>query len=74
MSLHIKKITDKIILVSADSQEELNRTFLRFQEHYESPEWKGKIFTDGQFRAWYSEKYGANTYERDWSGKLKVVL
>lgn len=66
--LHCHKITDKIIRVSADSQRELGSTFIRFQEHYESPEWKDKIFTEGQLRAWYSEKYGQNTYEVDWTG------
>jgi hypothetical protein len=66
--LKTRKITDHIVLVGADSQEDLGRAFLRFQEHYESPEWAGKIFTEGQVRSWYSEKYGANTYERDWSG------
>lgn len=68
MPLKASKINDKIILVRADSQDELGSTFLRFQEHYESPEWKGKIFTIGQLRSWYSEKYGADTYEKDWSG------
>jgi hypothetical protein len=63
-----KPLTSKIVLVTADSQQELGRVFLRFQEFYESPEWKDKIFTIGQIRSWYSEKYGANTYEKDWTG------
>ncbi len=67
-SLTTKKITDKIVLVSAPAQKALGSSFIRFQEHYESPEWRGKIFTEGQLRSWYSEKYGANTYERDWEG------
>lgn len=66
--LKTKKITNTIVLVQAESQEQLNKTFLRFQEHYESPEWRGRVFTEGQFRSWYSNTYGANTYEKDWSG------
>lgn len=61
-------IAKDIVRIRATSQHELSETFLRFQEHYESPEWRGKIFTVGQFRAWYSREHGANTYERDWSG------
>lgn len=58
------------IWISADSQEELGKTFIRFQEHYESPnpDFKNKIFTLGQVRSWYSYKYGADTYHHDWTG------
>lgn len=43
-------------------------SLVRFQEHYESPEWRGKIFTLGQFYEWYSEFKGGYTYADDWSG------
>jgi len=58
------------VWISADSQEELGRTFIRFQEYYESPnpDFKGKIFTLGVVRQWYSVKYGADTYHHDWTG------
>jgi hypothetical protein len=58
------------VWVKADSQNELANTFIRFQEHYESPnpEFRNKIFTIGQIRSWYSIHYGANTYNKDWSG------
>jgi hypothetical protein len=68
MSLKIKKQPFNSIWICADSQEELGNTFLRFQEHYESPYFKGQIFTVGQVRAWYSKTYGADTYEKDWTG------
>ena len=41
---------------------------MRFQEHYESPEFTGTVFTVGAFRKWYAETYGAFTYASDWSG------
>jgi len=66
--MKVKKITSKIIHVNFDTQEELARTFCRFQEHYESPEFGGKIFTLGQYREWYSERYGGWTYYTDWNG------
>lgn len=58
------------VLIYADSQDELGQTFIRFQEHYEScnPDFKGKVFTLGQFKNWYSSKYGADTYHIDWMG------
>lgn len=68
MSLKVKKQPFNSVWISADSQGELGNTFIRFQEHYESPKFKGQIFTVGQVRSWYSSTYGANTYEKDWSG------
>lgn len=66
--LKIKSITPKIVHVEADSQKELNYAFLRLVEYGESPEWKGKIFTLGQYRKWYAETNGAFSYDTDWSG------
>lgn len=58
------------VWVWADSQEELGLTFMRFQEHYESPnpDFKNKVFTMGQLKRWYSETYGANNYQTTWVG------
>lgn len=68
--LKIKSQPYNSVWVWADSQEELGRTFIRFQEFYESPnpDFKGKIFTLGMVRNWYSVKYGADTYHHDWTG------
>ena len=68
MSLKIKQQPFSSVWVSADSQEELGNTFIRFQEHYENPHFKNQIFTLGQIRSWYSNTYGADTYQNDWSG------
>jgi len=77
--LKIKNQPYNSVWISADSQEELGRTFIRFQEYYESPnpEFRGKIFTLGMVRQWYSVKYGADTYHYDWTGfnfPSKVLL
>ncbi|CAM6004255.1 unnamed protein product [Sphagnum balticum] len=46
--------------------------FLRYQEHYESPnsKFRGKSFEILDFMKWYSKKYGegAFTYPSDWGG------
>ena len=65
---HIKKQPFNSVVISTDSQEELSESFMRFQEHYESPVWADKIFTIGQFKQWYSKTYGADTYRHDWIG------
>jgi hypothetical protein len=68
--LKIKSQPYNSVWISADSQEELGLTFIRFQEYYESPnpDFRGKIFTLGMVRHWYSVKYGADTYHHDWTG------
>ena len=68
--LKIKSQPYNSVWISADSQEELGRTFIRFQEYYESPnpDFRGKIFTLGVVRQWYSVKYGGDTYHHDWTG------
>lgn len=64
----IKKLKYNSVLISTNSTENLSKIFIRFQEYYEGPKFKGKIFTLGQLKEWYSIKYGADTYYKDWSG------
>jgi hypothetical protein len=68
--MKVIKITDNIIQLHFKSQEELAKTFCRFQEHYESPNdnFRNKTFTLGEYRAWYAKTYGAWTYYTDWNG------
>lgn len=68
--LYLKKTPYNSYCVSADSNRELARSFLRFQEHYESPndKFRGQIFTIGQYRSWYEKQYGYFSYETDWTG------
>ncbi len=66
--MKFKKITSNIIHVNFESQIEMCETFCRFQEHYESPAFKGKVFTLGQYREWYSEQFGKWSYYTDWHG------
>jgi len=68
--LKIKKQPYNSVLISADSQHELGETFIRFQEFYESPnpDFRGKIFTLGSVKQWYSIQYGADIYSDTWVG------
>lgn len=66
--MKIEKLHESITLLTFPTQEELCTTFMRFQEHYESPMFRNKVFTIGQFKEWYSKDKGAFTYNKDWSG------
>lgn len=72
--MKIEEIVENVFNVNFDTQEELASTFLRFQEHFESPEFKGKVFTLEKFKEWYianspeGKATGRFTYYEDWGG------
>jgi hypothetical protein len=68
MDITFKYITDKIIHLDFSTQEEMCSALLRFEEHGESPEFKGKIFSLDQYKEWYTKEYGGWTYYGDWNG------
>lgn len=57
-----------ILHIRFPSQYELASTFLRFQEHYESPEFRDKVFTHEEYFSWYARECGNMTYFSDWGG------
>lgn len=57
-----------IYFVRFTSQYEMAATFMRFQEYFESPKFRGKIFTREEFMDWYARQKGRFTYFEDWSG------
>ena len=66
--MKIKNIIPGVVHVDFDCHIELSMTFLRFQEYYESPEYRNKIFTLGEFKEWYSTDRGSFSYCDDWGG------
>jgi hypothetical protein len=63
------KLAVGIFLIQFKTQYELASTFLRFQEHYESPKFSRKIFSIEEFMDWYAEENGNKfSYFTDWSG------
>ena len=68
----LEKLADNIFQLNIDKQEELCLTFLRFQEYYESPKFKNKIFTLEEFVEWYTKEHsedGENfDYHKEWNG------
>lgn len=59
---------NNIYLIESATRQGLAETFMRFQEYYESPVFKGKFFTVEEFAAWYTSQYGQFSYCQDWSG------
>jgi len=70
MKIKKRKITKDIYVLHFENQRDLASTFLRFQEHYESPKFMGKIFTLKEFKDWYKKvkKKKRFTYYKDWNG------
>lgn len=65
----LKKVAPRVFHLAFDEHSEMAHTFMRFQEHYESPEFRGKIFSRKEFKSWYRlQKNGRFTYISDWGG------
>lgn len=61
-------IAGRIFCIRLPTNHLLASTFLRFQEHYESAEFRGRVFTWEEFMDWYAHEYGEFTYLSDWCG------
>ena len=70
MNLQLTEILPRIYHLYMESAYDLAMHFVRVQEYYESPKFRGKIFTLVDFMEWYSREHGegAFTYPSDWSG------
>lgn len=68
--MKVSEIKPNTYQVDFESRQELLKTFLRFQEYYESPEFKHKVFTLEEYSKWYMKSNNKSefTYYDDWSG------
>src|SRR3989344_945532 len=57
-----------IYLIESRTRQDLAVAFMRFQEYYESPEFKGRVFSVDDFAHWYTRKFGSFSYSGDWYG------
>lgn len=66
---YVEEIIPKVYRIVFNNKTVMARTMLRFQEHYESPEWADKIFTLQEFRNKYllKTKEKKFTYYKEWS-------
>jgi len=58
----------RILYIDFPTQYLMASTFLRFQEHYESPQFSGRVFSLEEYMDWYAKENGNFTYFLDWSG------
>lgn len=66
--MNVSEILRNVWFVSFLSKEDLSLSFLRFQEHYESPQFRDQIFSLEEFKSWYTAQNGQFSYVEDWSG------
>ncbi|HVY01919.1 MAG TPA: hypothetical protein VHA12_04110, partial [Candidatus Nanoarchaeia archaeon] len=72
--MKLREIYPNIFHIQFSTRLLLTSTFLRFQEHYESPKFRGKIFSLEEYKKWYisnspkGKETGKFTYYEDWSG------
>lgn len=65
--MKFKKLFKNAWVAEYDDPRIMSNAFMRFQEHYESPKYRGKIFDKPEFMQWYEKKYGTD-YLEDWGG------
>lgn len=74
MKIEHKILANNIHLLTFENQKDLTSTFIRFQEYYESPSFRNKVFSFDEFRQWYIKnspqgiQTGKFTYFSDWNG------
>jgi hypothetical protein len=68
--MKVTEIKPRTFIIDFETRQELLKTFIRFQEYYESPEFKDKVFTVEEYADWYVKHYKKEsfTYYDDWSG------
>lgn len=69
-ALSVKNITKDILHISSPVKYVLTSTFLRFQEHYESSEFRDTAFTLEEFKTWFrsTRKHGQFSYYDECAG------
>src|ERR1017187_1315957 len=73
VSFKIKEVKPRVFCLTFKECYDLSMFFLRYQEHYESPnpKFRGKQFELLDFMEWYAKKSngdGCFTYPSDWGG------
>ncbi len=69
--VQVAEVVPGVLHMKFPEQRLMASTMLRFQEHYESPKYRGKAFTLDEFKKWYAEnqsKTGDFSYYEDWEG------
>lgn len=70
IKFQMSEIIANVYHLQFESRKDLTSTLVRFEEFYESPQFRNKVFSMEEFYSWYktSKKHGRFTYFSDWSG------
>ncbi len=65
-----EEVVPGVIHLRFPTQTLLASTFVRFQEHYESPKYRNTVFSLAEFKDWYrtTKDHGRFSYYADWDG------
>ena len=55
--MKVREVVNRIFLVTCRTSRAVADIFVRFQEYYESPKFRGKIFTSREFLKWYRKTF-----------------
>jgi hypothetical protein len=66
--IKFKEILPRVFHIEFKNQLEITSTLMRFQEYFESPKFKNKIFTIKEYVKWYTDTNGKFSYFTDWNG------
>jgi hypothetical protein len=69
-AVRLAEVAPNVLHLEFPTQYLLASTFLRFQEHYESPKFRGQTFSLETYMDWYAQtrKHGNFSYFSDWGG------
>lgn len=69
VNFNVHEIIPRVYHLEFETQLDMTSTLLRFQEYFESPKFRKKIFTMKEYINWYSgEHNGIFSYFDDWNG------
>lgn len=68
MNYKISEPVENLFHLKFKSQHLVASTFIRFQEYYESTQFRNKVFTLEEYMDWYAEKQGKFDYFTEYTG------
>jgi len=70
MNIKVEKLFPRVYLLTFDTRYELCMSFIRWQEFYESPKFRGKYFELEEFMDYWSKEFGNGSfdYPATWNG------
>jgi len=68
VSIVLKELSKDVFHLEFPTLHLMCSTMIRFQEHYECPKFKGKIFTLEEYMDWYANRFGDFVYFQEVAG------